>query len=82
MTHSPPRRERTNTLVVTSLPKEFFEPRVLDVLRSHFESFGEVNQWVPLPTFGRIIIVFFEEGHAESAKLQCDQIVIQSSHDR
>lgn len=73
--------QRTNTLAVTSLPKTFFHPLVLDVLRSHFASFGEINQWVPLPGFGRIIIVYHEEDCAEAAKRLCDPIVLQGSHD-
>ncbi|KAF9464581.1 Calcipressin [Collybia nuda] len=80
---SPPRStQRTNTITVTSLPKSFFHPLVLDVLRSHFATYGEINRWVPLPGFGRIIIVFRYEDHAESAKQHCDPIVLQGSHDR
>ncbi|KAJ7882844.1 Calcipressin [Mycena leptocephala] len=53
--------QRTNTLAVTSLPKEFFEPLLLDVLRSHFATYGEINKFAPLPSFSRIIIVYVSE---------------------
>jgi len=63
------------------VPKPFFHPVILDVLRDHFASFGEINRWVPLPGFGRIIVVYRFEDAAEQAKQQCDPIVIQQSHD-
>lgn len=79
---SPPRSHPTNTLTVTSLPKSFFDPLILDVLRIHFSSYGPLNQWVPLQGFGRIIVVYELEHHAESAKQQCDPIVLSAAHDR
>ncbi|KAF5386767.1 hypothetical protein D9615_002009 [Tricholomella constricta] len=73
--------QRTNTITVTSIPKSFFHPVILDVLRDHFASFGEINRWAPLPGFGRIIIVYRFEDTAEVVKQQCDPILIQHSHD-
>ncbi|KAJ7031090.1 Calcipressin [Mycena alexandri] len=73
---------RTNTLAVTSLPKEFFQPLLLDVLRDHFTTFGHINRWVPLPGFGRIIIVYTREDDAETAKIHSDPIVLEQTHDR
>ncbi|KAG8832243.1 carbohydrate-binding module 1 protein [Serendipita sp. 399] len=32
--------EPTNTLIITPLPLQFFEPRILDALKSHFASFS------------------------------------------
>ncbi|TFK34912.1 Calcipressin [Crucibulum laeve] len=79
---SPPLPEPTNTLAVTSLPKSFFDPLIMDLLRDHFSSYGKINQWVPLPGFGRIIVVYEAEQQAELAKQQCDPIVLKGSHDR
>ncbi|KAF4604315.1 carbohydrate-binding module 1 protein [Pleurotus pulmonarius] len=79
---SSPKNDKTNTLAITSLPKSFFSPNVLDALRRHFVSFGSINQWVPLPGFGRIIVVFEVDDHAETAKLQSDPIIIESSLDQ
>ncbi len=73
---SPPASVPTNTLAVTSLPKSFFDPVILSMLREHFASFGDINQWVPLQGFGRIIIVYEIEHHAETAKRTCDPIVV------
>lgn len=42
-------------MAVTSIPKAYFDPLILDVLRQHFSTYGELNQWVPLPGFGRIL---------------------------
>lgn len=73
---------RTNTLAVTSLPKSFFEPVILELLHSHFSSFGTINQWVPLPGFSRIIVVYEEEDHAETAKLRSDPIILSATKER
>jgi hypothetical protein len=59
------------------LPRSFFVPEILNIIRSHFNHYGEINQWVPLPGFGRILIVYTNEDDAESAKHACDPIVLQ-----
>jgi hypothetical protein len=82
LSQSPPRSQKTNTITVTGLPRSFFHSVVLDVLRSHFATYGEINRWVPLPGFGRIIIVFYLEDSAESAKQNCDPVVFQGPLDR
>ncbi|KAF8644954.1 hypothetical protein AX16_008169 [Volvariella volvacea WC 439] len=74
-----PYYQRTNTLAITSLPKSFFHPTILDVLKQHFLGFGEINQWVCLPGFGRIIVVYYDEECAESAKLASDPIVLNGN---
>jgi hypothetical protein len=78
---SQPEFQQTNTLAVTSLPKSFFEPLVLQMLRDHFAAFGDINQWVPLQGFGRIIVVYESAHHAELAKRQCDPILIDGRND-
>ncbi|KAJ6546823.1 Calcipressin-domain-containing protein [Mycena capillaripes] len=74
--------QRTNTLAVTSIPKAFFQPLLLNVLRAHFASYGHINRWVPLPGFGRIIVVYTREDDAETAKIHCDPIVLEQTQDR
>jgi len=74
--------QRTNTLAITCLPKAFFHPLVLDILRQHFSTYGPINQWVPLAGFGRILVVFHAEDDAETAKLHCDPIIVESTQDR
>lgn len=51
------------------------------MLRDHFAAFGDINQWVPLQGFGRIIIVYEFAHHAELAKCQSDPIVIDGHED-
>ncbi|KAJ7084817.1 Calcipressin [Mycena belliarum] len=79
---SPKDIQRTNSLAVTSLPKEFFQPLLLDVLHNHFATYGHINRWVPLPGFGRILIVYTREDDAETAKVHCDPIVLEQTLDR
>jgi hypothetical protein len=76
---SPPLSVLTNTLAVTSLPKSFFDPFFLNLLRDHFASYGDINQWVPLPGFGRIIIVYESEHDAEAVKQKSDSIVLEAT---
>jgi hypothetical protein len=54
----------------------------LQALQEHFASYGRINQWAPLATFGRIIIVYEDECVAETAKLESDPVVIESTSDR
>lgn len=74
--------QKTNTVAVTSLPKSYFDPLILDVLRNHFATYGEINQWVPLPGFSRIIIVYTLDEQAELAKQHCDTITLEATTDR
>lgn len=67
---------RTNTLVITSLPPSFFAPAVLEALRTHFESYGEVHTWAPIRAFARIILIYYDEEAAELAKEDCDSILV------
>ncbi|KAM6500986.1 Calcipressin domain containing protein [Amanita muscaria] len=86
LSHTPPSHtrsssinlpRRTNTLAIAQLPRTFFIPEILNIIQSHFNFFGVINQWVPLPGFGRIIIVYENEDHAEEAKTVCDPIILQ-----
>ncbi|KAJ6544111.1 Calcipressin-domain-containing protein [Mycena capillaripes] len=74
--------QRTNTLAVTSIPKEFFQPLLLELLHDHFATYGQINRWVPLAGFSRIIIVYMQEDDAETAKILSDPIVLEQTHDR
>jgi hypothetical protein len=71
----------TNTVAITSLPRAFFDPLILDLLRTHFENFGEINQWVPLPGFGRVIVVYEHDQSAERAKLHSHPIALQATNE-
>ena len=73
---------RTNTLVITSLPLSFFEPIVLEALKSHFESYGDVHTWAPLKAFARIIVIYYDEEAAELAKETCDNLRIGETEAR
>ncbi|KAI0927853.1 hypothetical protein AcW1_005269 [Taiwanofungus camphoratus] len=80
LTHSgPPTPRRTNTLVITQLPPTFFEPVVLEALRNHFATYGEIHAWAPLKSFARVILVYYSEDDAETAKQNCDYLFIGST---
>ena len=67
---------------MTQVPSQFFHPLVINVMRHHFATFGEINRWVPLASFGRIMVVYRDEDDAERAKLQCDPLILEASYDR
>lgn len=73
---------RTNTLVITSLPPSFFEPLVLEALRIHFESYGDVHTWAPLKAFARIFLIYYDEEAAELAKETCDNLYVEEMEGR
>ncbi|KAI0085955.1 Calcipressin-domain-containing protein [Irpex rosettiformis] len=70
---------RTNTLVVTSLPLSFFEPVVLEALKLHFESYGDVHTWAPLKAFARVFLIYYDEEAAELAKDACDNLYVKET---
>jgi hypothetical protein len=51
-------------------------------MRHHFATFGEINQWIPLACFGRIMVVYKDEDDAERAKIRCDPLILEASDDR
>ncbi|KAF7294580.1 hypothetical protein MIND_00994500 [Mycena indigotica] len=79
---SPTGLQATNTLAITSIPKHFFEPTLLRVLRDHFATYGDINRWVPLPNFSRIIVIYASNESAEMAKIYSDPIVLEQTSDR
>ena len=77
---SPKGPEPTNTLLITQIPQDFFQPIILEALRDFFSLYGEINQWAPLSCFSRIIVVYYSEDAAEQAKQNCDPLIIQPSY--
>lgn len=73
---------RTNSLVITGLPPAFFHPNALEALRSVFEGFGEVYAWAPIRSFSRVLIVYYNEDDAESAKSGADGLHIDATSGR
>ncbi|EGN96377.1 hypothetical protein SERLA73DRAFT_186104 [Serpula lacrymans var. lacrymans S7.3] len=72
--------ERTNSIVITQLPRSLFQPSILSALQDHFAVYGQINQWVPIASFSRIIVVYYYEDDAERAKLNCDPLIIEPLH--
>ena len=79
--HSPTEEDsnRTNTLVLTQLPKPFFHPRVMNALRDHFASHGKIRAWAPLRTFSRVVLVYESEDSADEAKEHSDGLPIDAT---
>jgi calcipressin-2 len=73
----PSSAQRTNTLVVTQLPREFFDHiEILDALRDHFAAFGPLHSWAPIRAFNRAILVYYAIEDAERVKLHCDGLAL------
>lgn len=64
----------TNTLILTPLSKSFFDPSVLDALKEHFSSYGDLHSWAPLKSWQRIIMVYWNSEDAEHARSECDMM--------
>jgi len=71
----PPQDDSTNTLILTGLHNDLFQSDFLNPLRKIFASFGEINQWVPLRSMVRIIIVYSYDEDAMRAKASCDELL-------
>jgi hypothetical protein len=77
---SPKSTQPTNSLVITQVPRTFFQPSIINALRDHFATYGEINQWVPIASFSRIILVYYAEEAAEIAKNACDPLILTLPH--
>ena len=77
---SPASPRRTNTLVITRLPPQFFEPIVQQALRSHFETYGPLYAWAPIKGLARVIMVYYSEVDAETAKESNDGLTLTGIH--
>ncbi|WVR08482.1 hypothetical protein IAU60_005537 [Kwoniella sp. DSM 27419] len=67
-----PPQEPTNTLALLLPHQALFAPPVLQLLRDHYSSYGEIAHWAPVRAFGRAIVVFVREDDAERAKKEGD----------
>lgn len=77
-----PTPQRTNTLIITQLTPAFYEPGVQDALRDHFAVYGFIHTWAPLKAFRRVLVVYYMEDDAETAKAACDHLVIARTQHR
>ncbi|KAI6009501.1 Calcipressin-domain-containing protein [Pisolithus orientalis] len=77
---SPSAVQPTNTLIITQVPRSFFEPVILWALREYFAVYGEIAHWVPISCFSRILLVYNDVESVEQAKANSDPLVIQPVH--
>lgn len=54
---------------------------MVSILRRHFQQFGHVHSWAPLPSFGRIMIVYYDDADAERARQDFDATALKFTHD-
>jgi len=55
---------------------------MVSILERHFQLFGSVHSWVLLPSFGRIMVVYYNDEDAERARLDFDATALRHTHDR
>lgn len=72
----------TNTLIVAGISRPFFQnPTMISILERHFQLFGHVHSWAPLPSFGRIMVVYYDDEDAERARQDFDTTALRHTHD-
>lgn len=52
---------------------------MLEALRAHFESYGDVHTWAPLKAFARVFLIYYDEEAAELAKEACDNLYVKET---
>jgi calcipressin-2 len=72
--------QRTNTVILTNIPPDFFEPQVIRVLREYFELYGRMYAFAPLKSFARAILVYYLEDDAENVKQLCDGVTLEETN--
>jgi len=77
-----PSSPTTNTLIVTGISRSFFEnPSIISTLERHFQWFGRLHSWAPLPNFGRIMVVYYDDEDAERTRRDFDSAALTHAHD-
>src|SRR3954447_538532 len=64
----------TNTLIVTNLDRETFFPENLAALRDRLERHGKIYKIVPIKSFNRVLVIFYQTNDAKIAKTYCDRV--------
>lgn len=64
----------TNTLALLLPHRSLFAPRILALLRSHYEQYGAIAHWAPVRALGRVIVVWEEVEGAQEAKREGDWV--------
>ncbi|KAI5984191.1 Calcipressin [Pisolithus marmoratus] len=77
---SPSAVQPTNSLIITQVPLNFFEPIILRALREYFTVYGEIVHWVPISCLSRILLVYNDVESVEQAKANSDPLVIRPAH--
>ena len=54
---------------------------MVSILERHFQLFGRVHSWAPLPNFGRIMVVYYADADAERARQDFDTTALRHTHD-
>ena len=77
-----PSAPMTNTLIIAGISRSFFQnPSLISILERHFQLFGHVHSWVLLPSFGRIMVVYYDDQDAERARQDFDTTALRHTHD-
>ena len=71
----------SNTLTFTNLPRSVFDTEVIAILKRAIESYAtrsdnDLYSWIPLPSFGRAIAIFWDSGDAELCKQRLDRLAV------
>ncbi|TIA91075.1 hypothetical protein E3P99_01265 [Wallemia hederae] len=71
----------SNTLTFTNLPRSVFDTEVIAILKRAIESYAtrsdnDLYSWIPLPSFGRAIAIFWDSGDAQLCKQRLDRLAI------
>jgi hypothetical protein len=54
---------------------------MISTLERHFQMFGRVHSWAPLPSFGRVMVVYYDDEDAERARQDFDSAALKHTHD-
>jgi len=65
----------TNTLIVTNLDRPVFLPENFVELKANFEQYGSIHKFIPIKSFNRMLVIYFQTSDAETAKAYSDRMI-------
>nr|CAG8627464.1 8913_t:CDS:2 [Entrophospora candida] len=65
----------TNTLIVTNLDRPVFLPENFVELKANFEQYGSIHKFIPIKSFNRMLVIYFQTSDAKTAKAYSDRMI-------
>ncbi|CAH1766186.1 7894_t:CDS:2, partial [Entrophospora sp. SA101] len=69
----------TNTLIVTNLDRSAFLAENFMKIKAKFEQYGTIYKLIPIKSFNRMLVIYFQTLNAKTAKIHSDKMIFMNN---